>query len=33
LLETLPTTPTLLAQVIAMKVYERDVLEQVTWKP
>jgi uncharacterized protein (UPF0332 family) len=34
LLELLPTTPTVLAQVMdAIKVYERDVLKHVTWQP
>jgi hypothetical protein len=34
LLETLPTVPAVLAQVIdAIRVYERDVLGQVTWQP
>jgi hypothetical protein len=34
LLEALPTTPTVLAQIsAAIQVYERDILKQVTWRP
>jgi uncharacterized protein (UPF0332 family) len=34
LLETVETTPHILAQVTAtMRVYERDVLRDVTWRP
>ncbi len=34
LLETLPAMPILLGQVTdAIKVYERDVLKEVTWRP
>jgi hypothetical protein len=34
LLESLPTAPAILARVIdVIKIYERDVLKQVTWKP
>jgi uncharacterized protein (UPF0332 family) len=34
LLKSLPAAPTTLAQVIdTIKVYERDVLKQVTWQP
>jgi uncharacterized protein (UPF0332 family) len=33
-LEALPTTPAIFARVVdAIKVYERDVLKQVTWHP
>jgi uncharacterized protein (UPF0332 family) len=34
MLDSLPALPTVLAQVIdAIKIYERDVLKQVTWQP
>lgn len=34
LLETLSSTPTVLTRIIdAIKVYERDVLKDVTWRP
>jgi hypothetical protein len=34
LLDTLPTVPTLLARITdAIRIYERDVLGQVTWQP
>jgi uncharacterized protein (UPF0332 family) len=33
-LELIPTMPTLQLQITdAMKIYERDVLQQVTWRP
>jgi hypothetical protein len=32
--ETLPTAPTVLTQVTeAIRIYERDVLRNVTWQP